>query len=84
MVNFDDQSKHFGFSIPIEVKEALENHIAEMVYNALIEGDIRSDAYPKDVIEMIDKLIVRYEAKEAYEKCKNLIDLKHKYEKLCC
>lgn len=85
MLNFDfNESKHFGFSIPPEVQEAIEEHLAETVYNALIDGNIRSDAFPKDVVAMIDILLQRYEKKEAYEKCKILIDLKHKYEKLCC
>lgn len=85
MVNFDyEGNKHFGFSIPPEVQEAIEEHLAETVYGALINGDIKSDAYPKDVIKMIDILLQRFEKKEAYEKCKILMDLKHKYEKLCC
>jgi hypothetical protein len=85
LFDLDDSGSSFGFSsLPKEVEELIAAKMADMVYAGLIKGDIRSDAKPEDVIQMIDMLLVRYEGQEAYEKCKELIKVKQKYQELCC
>lgn len=84
LFDLEDTGSGFGFSLPKEVEEMIAAKMAEMVYNGLINGDIRADAKPEEVIHMVDMLLTRYEQQEAYEKCKELMKVKQKYQALCC
>ena len=84
LFDLEDTGSGFGFSLPKEVEEMIAAKMADMVYKGLINGDIRADAKPEEVIYMVDMLLARYEQQEAYEKCKELIKVKQKYQALCC
>lgn len=81
--DLDESDSFFGFSLPKEVEEQIAAQMAEMVYKGLINGDIRPDAKPNEIIAMVDSLLERYEKQEAYEKCKELVKVKQKYQALC-
>lgn len=84
LFDLEDSGFSFGFSLPKEVQDAVEAKVADMIYKGLITDNIKHDAKPEDVIVMVDMLLARFEAQEAYEKCKELLKVKQKYQELCC